>query len=103
MTESDRALPSGVDLSEAVALYLKKYPGRNASELDSKYGRVHAEAVRAQIREILDEAMCVKPNLEVLDLSAAGDFVESVMQERHPELSAQALAAIGNYYTYLMA
>jgi hypothetical protein len=51
---------------------------------------------------ILDEAMRVNPDWSKVDLNGAGDFVESVMSERHPGLTGKALTAIGNYYTYQM-
>ena len=35
-------------------------------------------------------------------LIEGGQFVKSVMADAHPELSEQALASIGHYYTYLM-
>lgn len=91
-----------VDVSEAVTLYLKKYPGKNDTEFDSIYGPAMAPVARAHVRKILDEAIHVEPDWEKLDLNGAGDYVESVMRVRHPELSDKALVAIGNYYTYLM-
>jgi len=55
-----------------------------------------------KVRRILKEAMQVEPDWNRLSLNEAGDYVESEMHKRHPELSPKALEAIGNYYTYLM-
>ncbi|WP_204808052.1 hypothetical protein [Mycobacterium riyadhense] len=92
---------SNFDLSHAVALYLKRYPGKNADEFNSYYGSASGN-VQEQVHLILNEAMQVEPDWNRLSLNEAGDFVEAVMHERHPELTPNALAAIGNYYTYLM-
>jgi hypothetical protein len=89
------------DLSDAVVMYLKSYPGSNEEEFDSYYGSASGKA-REQVRHILHEAMRVESDLSRLSLNEAGDHVESVMRERHPELTSKALEAIGSYYTYLM-
>ena len=91
----------GVDVSEAIVLHLRKYPGKNTDEFEEFYGS-DAESVRQLVREYLDEAMKVNPDWTKMDLNGAGDFVESVMSERHPDLTSKALTAIGNYYTYQM-
>lgn len=92
---------SNFDLSNAVALHLKRYPGKNEEEFNSYYGAVSSYA-QEQVRLILNEAMQIEPDWDRLSLNEAGDYVESVMHERHPELTRKALEAIGNYYTYLM-
>ena len=55
-------------LSEAVVVFLKKFPGDNGAEFASLYRT-----------------------------AGAGDLVESMMHERNPELSREALTAVGNY------
>jgi hypothetical protein len=89
------------DLGEAIVLLLKNYPSKDASEFDSRYG-AEAPAVREKVHSILQEAMNVEPDWSRRTLNEAGDFVESVMHDRHPELSSRALESNGNYYTYLM-
>lgn len=91
-----------IDLSEAITLYLTHYPGKNDAEFDTQYGNELAPATRENVHAILQEAMKVEPDWSRLTLNEAGDFVESVIHDRHPDLSKEALAAIGNYYTYLM-
>ena len=91
-----------IDINDAIVIYLKHYPGKNDAEFDSHFGPNAAANARSQVRQILDEAMKVKPDWNSMSLNEAGDFVESVMHERHPELSAKSLECIGNYYTYLM-
>lgn len=90
-----------VDLSEAVTLFLKRYPGKNDEQFDAHYGE-KAQDARSAVRAILEEAMKVEPDWSSLSLNEAGDYVESVMHERHPNFSLEALTSIGNYYTYLM-
>ena len=91
---------SNFNLSDAVALYLERYPGRNDEAFNSFYGPASAHAYE-QVRLILKEAMQVEPDWNRLSLSEAGDYAESEMYKRYPELSLKALEAIGNYYTYL--
>lgn len=88
-------------LSEAIALYLKRYPGKNDEEFNTKYGPASDSAL-AEVKSVLREAMQVEPDWNRLSLNEAGDYVESVIHDRHPEMDAKALEAIGNYYTFLM-
>jgi hypothetical protein len=59
-------------------------------------------SVSACVRALIHEATKAEPDWDSLTLNEAGDFVESVMQERHPDLTAEAIACIGNCYVYLM-
>lgn len=93
---------SGLNLSEALTIYLKNYPGKNDSEFDSFYGAERAAAARAAVQAILQEAMTLRPDWSQMSLNEGGDFVEAEMLARHPELSAKAVESIGNYFTYLM-
>lgn len=90
-----------VDINDAITLHLKHYPGKNDEAFDAHFGST-ATSARHSVRSILEEAMQLKPDWNSMSLNEAGDFVESVMHERHPELSPKALECIGNYYTYLM-
>ena len=94
-------LSRDADINDAVTLYLKHYPGDNDGPFDALYGAA-ATATRNSVRALLDEAMNIEVDWNSLSLKEAGDFVESVMHKRHPELSARALTRIGNYYTYLV-
>lgn len=94
-------MPNSFDLSNAIALYLRRYPGKNEEEFNSYYGSGSGAAYE-QVRLVLNEAMQIEPDWNRLSLNEAGDYVESVIHERHPELTPKALEAIGNYYTYLM-
>jgi hypothetical protein len=94
-------LSRDADINDAVTLYLKHYPGDNDVAFDARYGSV-ATAIRHTVRALLDEAMNIEVDWNSLSLNEAGDFIESVMHKRRPELSATALTCIGNYYTYLV-
>jgi hypothetical protein len=89
------------DLSNAIALYLERYPGKNEDEFRSFYG-TDCGLAHERVRSILDEAIRIEPDRNHLSTNAAGDYVEVVMRERHPALPAKALEAISNYYTFLM-
>lgn len=90
------------EASEAVTLYLRRFPGKNDTEFASYYGLTVAPTVRARVQALLTEAMSIEPDWTKLDLNGAGDYVEAIMRERHPDLTQKALVAIGNYYTYMM-
>jgi hypothetical protein len=57
---------------------------------------------QGEVRLILKEAMQIEPDWNLLSLNEAGDYVESEMHKRYPELTPKTLEAIGNYYTYLV-
>lgn len=87
------------DLSEAIVLYLQHYPSRNDLEFQA---RVAAQALRDDVRAMLDETMRIRVEWGQKSLSEIGDEVRDVMRERHPELSDAALHRLGNYFTYLV-
>ncbi|GBG36577.1 hypothetical protein NJB14197_11420 [Mycobacterium montefiorense] len=87
--------------NDAVVLYLRRYPGKNEEEFNLHYGSAR-EYAHEQVQLLLKEAMRIEPDWNRLTLNEAGDYIESVMQERHPDLTSEALEAIGNYYTFLM-
>jgi hypothetical protein len=91
-----------IDASDAIVVYLRRYPGKNDEEFQAHFGADDATAALGQVRAILDEAIKIEPDWSRMSLNDASDYVEAVRHERHPELSRQALEAIGNYFTYLM-
>lgn len=91
-----------VDASDAIVVYLRRYPGKNDDEFQAHFGAEATPTALEQVRLILDEAIKIQPDWNRMSLNDAGDYVEAVMHERHPELSRQALEAIGNYFTYLV-
>lgn len=94
-------LRNNFDLSDAVALYLKRHPAKNDDEFNARYGS-ESDAIEAEVKQLLREATQIEPDWVRLSLDEAGDYVESVIHERHPELTATALQAIGNYFTFTM-
>ena len=100
-TEVFMTLRDNLNLSDAVALYLKRYPGQNDDEFNARYGS-ESEAIEAEVKQLLREATQIELDWDRLSLNEAGDYVESVIHERHPELTAAALEAIGNYFTFTM-
>jgi hypothetical protein len=94
--------PENIDISQAIILYLGRYPMKNDEAFTSFYGPALAPAARAKVRSILDEAIKVDVDWTDRSLLEGSIFVRSVVAHRHPELSEQALKSIGNYYSYLM-
>ena len=88
-----------VDISEAIVVFLKNYPGKNEEEFDALYGEGGA---REQVRAILDETSRIRIEWGTKSLIEIGDEVEGIMHERHPELTPAALEKLSNYFTYLV-
>ena len=91
-----------VDVSEALELHLKHYPGRNDAEFDNYFGIENAATARQLVRSILDEVMMLNPDWSQMTHHDVGDYVVTQMHARHPKLSPAALEAAGNYYTFLV-
>ena len=89
------------ELGDAFAVYFRRCPGKNIDEFDQLYG-ARAAVVEAKVREVVSEATRVEIDWTGLNLIQGRAVVMSVMAERHPAFSAEALEAIGNVYTYLM-
>lgn len=87
------------DISEAIVVFLKNYPGKNEDEFEERYG---ATGARDAVRAILDETVKIQMDWTGKSLNDIGDEVERVMHERHPELSPAALDSLANYFTYLV-
>jgi len=87
------------DLSEAIVLSLKRYPGRNADEFAARFGDGNAHSA---VRSVLDETMRVPIDMAGKSLVELGDEVAEIMRQRHPELSDAALRKLGNFFTYLV-
>lgn len=87
------------DISEAIVVFLKNYPGKNEEEFAERYDSMDA---RDSVRAILDETMKIQMDWTGKSLNDIGDEVERVMHQRHPELSAAALDSLANYFTYLV-
>ena len=90
---------SGAELSAAIVLYLKHYPGRNEDEFRAT---ITAEADRDAVRAVLDETLRTRVDWGQKSLGEIGDEVREVVRRRHPELSDAALEKLGNYFTYLV-
>lgn len=91
----------GIEINEAIVLYLRRYPGSNEVEFEEHFGS-RATVANERVHAILNEAMRVEPDWSRMSLNEAGDYVEAVMHERHPTLTKQSLTAIGNFYTFQM-
>ncbi|MCR2762627.1 hypothetical protein NQ152_03800 [Microbacterium sp. zg.B48] len=88
-----------LDISEAVVVFLKNYPGQNDEEFEARFG---TDAAREAVRAVLDETSRIRIDWADKSLVDIGEEVEQVMHERHPELSAAALEKLSNYFTYLV-
>lgn len=68
-----------IDISQAVTLYLKHYPGKNDREFDEFYPPERAGDARAAVQALLREAMSLRPDWSQMSLNEGGDFVEAEM------------------------
>lgn len=60
-----------------------------------------AKELRARVHEILTETNKIDLDWTGLTLRDGGNAVEAIMAARNLDLSAEALPALRNYYTYL--
>jgi hypothetical protein len=93
-------VPEHLELNAAICAYLKNYPGQNVDQFEDVFGD-RAGELRTRVREILTETTKIDLDWNGLTLSDGGNAVQAIMAERRPDLSAAALSALGNYYTYL--
>ena len=62
-----------IDINETLTLYLKRYPSRNDAEFVSHFGPTVVDAAKARVRAILDEAIRINPDWNLLSLKESGD------------------------------
>lgn len=86
------------DISEAIVVFLKRYPGKNDEEFDASFDSDAREGVRT----ILNETSSIRIDWAGKSLIEIGREVHEVMHERHPELTDAALEKLTNYFTYLV-
>lgn len=89
--EMGRGMADGdINISEAIALYLRNYPGNNDAEFDPLHGQGDALAAKEAVRTILKQAIKLVLDWNSASLRAAGQYVESVMRDRHFDLFRRA-------------
>ena len=98
-SSGQRNLEDANDLSEAIVVYLKNYPGSNAEQFEARFP---GDAARDAVREMLTETLRLEPDWEGKTLSEVSRDVREMMHDRYPELSAPALRCLGNYFSYQM-
>jgi hypothetical protein len=87
------------DLSDAVVVFLQHYPSSNLEAFTARFPQPDTQT---HVQSLLHEAIQVPEHATTLSLQQIGAQVRTVMRERHPELSDEALHRLGNYVTYLM-
>lgn len=91
-------------LSLAVQLYLgvgvSAFPTRLPSALDAYFGVERAAHLRARVEALLSEAWLEWQDWGTSDLAEATEYVEQQVGHAHPELSADAVRALGWNFSY---
>ena len=94
------------DLSKAVTLYigfgLESWPMRDRKRIFQEFGDVHGAELKLQVDALLRETGGIAIDWSAHSLASAGDMIEKVMHLRHPELSDDAIRALGWDYTFSM-
>jgi hypothetical protein len=88
-----------VTVSDAIVLYLKRFPGKNTEEF---LAEVHDERTREAALAVIGEAHQVPMVWGTKTLIEIGQEHRAMMRQRHPELSDAAIDNLGNYFTYLV-
>ncbi len=84
-------------ISEAIVLYLKHHPGSNKEEF---FSVVESESDRDTVRAILDETITIPMEWGNKSITEIWQEAHTVIQQRHPDLSPEALKALANYFAY---
>lgn len=88
-------------LSRAVSAFVSRephgFPHLNPEALESEFGD-SADSLRPRVEALVGEMMALPFQGE--DLTAGTRAAKTIMSERHPELGAEAIAALGHYYSY---
>lgn len=86
------------ELSKAVQIYLGKgtasWPQADIGAIAQRFGS-RADEIAEQIEALLTEAGQFHPNWGEVDLAAATQLAEAHMRNRRPDLSDDAIRAIG--------
>ena len=92
------------DLSRAVVLYLgfgsAPSPQANGSTLTREFGAERGAELLERVVDLLDEVREIQIDWPIHSLASAGDAACDSMRGRHPELSEEALRALGWKFTF---
>src|SRR5438105_1681605 len=90
--------------SRAVVLYLSvgraSYPKHNPGALDSAFTPVEADELRGYVESLLTEMYALPVNWQMHSLLSGTYAVEAELRVRHPELSDDAIHALGWDFSY---
>ncbi len=86
-------------LSRALIVFTQRgnanSPRADGAAVVAEFGSERGPALLADVTEIFREADSLAPGLPPLPLPEATRQVKQVMAQRHPELSEEAIAALG--------
>jgi hypothetical protein len=90
---------------DILSLAIVEYLGHGAdafphAHAEAILGRNGGEELLARVRDVIGEMDGVRPDWTIMTLSEAGEYVEKEMRSRHPELSPEAVRALGWVYTF---
>ncbi len=92
------------DLSDAIVLYIgykvANCPRPDRSRLIPRFGEVQAGELEFRVKSVLAELGRIEVNWAAHDLVSGSDLARDAMRDRHPELSKQALDALGWQFSY---
>jgi hypothetical protein len=92
------------DLSEAVVVAIglrtRSSPTRDYAALAGVFGEARAPSLASQVQVLLAELDGLQVDWSRQGLAAAGDEAIHVMSRRHPELTEEALEALGWTFTF---
>lgn len=90
------------ELSRAVVVFVTRepygFPHLDPAALVAEYGDEAAGELRPRLEALVGEMMGLP--MPGADLAAGTRAAEGGMRERHPELGAEAIAALGYYFSY---
>jgi hypothetical protein len=86
-------------LSRAVVLFLgfgsSSFPKRDSDRLVKDFGSTEGTAMDTRVRALIDESDRIEFDWSKHSLGSAADEAGRILHERHPELSDEAIGALG--------
>ncbi len=92
------------EIDEAVIISMSKppngYPHITEGRLKDMHGSERGAQLNDQVAALGREIMAIDVDWNNMNLNEGADYAEQIMAQRHPQLSAEALKLIGNYFAY---
>ncbi len=96
--------PGGPDKSDAVLLYLmvgrNSFPTQDPDAVIAKYGQLRGREVTSFVEALIREIMTAKVDWASHSIESGAELAMSEMEAKHPDLSDDAIKALGWQFSF---